>query len=754
MPNLKNYAASLGLTTASGTCVILIQNEGRMVLAFYDFTTLQSCGLIRLGDDPTNPIQALPTLTAPNPTMTVLWTGLAIQTKWSGAQSGDFAFMGNGVDDNLVFQISTMTIATEADQVRPLAPTISFVDAEQQAPADAFLQAQGVYFQALEPFFVTYQDYNTPGAPYVRARGNFVQVSVVQSNLAYFESSQSGYGTASNPFLYTVFCPNPMPTEQELVNFIIRDPHAQGLITATLTATTTVAPVLFPATYLTGGVTQFNPTDVFAGPFAGVLLTYFKKGAAEGTGAETMPGPVVSTQLFDNGRIAVTVIPDTLSPIGSSYDTVRIYVADMAAKTFGFSPESYGAFFFALEVPNAAGTYVIAPSMLSTTKVVSIESRPPPPCSMFVFADNTLLMSGNADRPMRVYNTMFSTKENLVPQGVGIYDYQDYQAGNTDDAIAALGSYRGQAVVYTKYKAYPYTTGTITRFALAIGAMNSQTVITWTNGAQYYLGRDLTIYTLTQPVTDARSDVPDFNLPFPQITNYLKQYCDPTDTVYPNGVVDSLNKEWWLWLRGTVGNMQAFVINLEQNQVTGPIDFPQFMASLFLDAGDTRVIGMDMAGNLLWMDFAQPFTLSETFNNNSALTLYPATTPVDNTLDGFGICQVYSTPQNEYVQKAQAIRFQTPWMNLNGADSKKGLYSIQFQCVEGSAGIVNITAFNDKGQSVTRTYGDVFNYTNPHKILLGISGSLVQFLMTVIVADDLPFALRSVTFTFEELGEY
>ena len=756
LTNLKNYAATLGVTSTDQGCAILIRNEGYMILAFYDFTYNQSLGSLYVGEDPENPPSGPPTFIVPNPTMQVVWKGLANQRKWNGLHSGNISLMGNGCDINLAFDNSTLTIRPQNDQVRPLEPTVSFQDADDSVAQDASLAVNGVLFQALEPDFRPETDFNpnyTGNIPYYRARGNYVQVAVVQTSVAYFSSDITGYGSASTPFVYTVYCPMTLPTEQELVNFINRDANADGIIKATLIGSGTAQVRLFPAFALSGGVTQFSPTDVFAGPYAAVALTYFKKGSLPGQGSETMASPVVTTQ-NGSGRISVTITPDTLSTTAQGYDAIRIYVADVGSQTFGLSVEEYGSFLRVLEVPNTPGTYTIAPSMLNATYPLPTEQRYVPPCNMFKFAQNKIIMSGNPNYPMRYWYTATATKENPFPEGLGIYDYADIRPQVMNDAIVALGSYRDQAVIYTKTNAYPFDVGTTARFAIRIGAVNTGCVMTWTNGAQYYVGRDLIIYTLTQPVTDAKSEVPDFNLPFPQIGNYIQQYCDASDTSYPTSIVDSLNKNWWIFLRGTIGNMQSFCVNLEQNQITGPFDFPQLMDTMTIVPGDTRFVGMDMAGNLFWMDFNQPITISETFDNTDSITLYPASTAADVNDDGYGIIQVADSPAM-FVKRAQLMRLQTGWMNLNGEPNKKSIYSVTWQTLEGSSGLVSVTAFNDRGAEVTRYYGELMAHkTRFHKVNLAVSGSVVQILITIVCADDLPCVIRNIGFEWQGFGLY
>lgn len=748
LKNLREYILMLGLQAADKGVCILLRNEGYMFLVFYDVIHQQSLGCLYAGPDPDNPPVGSPTLVLANPSMEVLWKGLAMQRRWSGIRSGTVVIMGNGYDANLVLETSApVTIRPQNDQIRPLVPLVGMVDPQENVHQDATLQAGNVLFTALEAEFQPVDD-----APYRRDYGNNVQVSVVQSGYAVFSSELSGTGTLIDPFVYTVLCPLTLPTEDQLCNFINRDPNSQGVVSAQVVGTAGVV-TLFPAAPLTGGTSQFAVEDVFAGPFAAACLTYCKKGVQPNTFSETMPSPVKTCQLSEGGRLSITIDQDT-SDYAAQYDTIRIYVADVADKAFGLSANYYGSFCFSLEVPNTPGTYVIAPSMLDKTTVLSTEARTAPPCSMFVFDEGRLIMSGNADFPMRVWFTKQATRNQLLPEGIGIFNYIDFPATVVGDAIVALGSYRGSSVAYSKHSAYPYdaTNGTTKRYAITTGALNSRTVKTWTNGAQYYLGRDYNIYTLTQPVTDARSDVPDFNLPAPQIGNYLQQYCDVRDTSFAHSVVDTLNKNWWIWLKNKAGGISGFTYQFETAQLTGPFDYPQLMCAEFLEDGDTRMVGMDMAGNLLFMDVQTLTTVGEPFDNDQAITLREPDDLSDDTLDGFGIAMINVGGPTKYVRRANVIRLQSPWLNCSNAAGMKSFYSVAWQCIQGSSGLVWVTAFNEKGQSVTRYYGDVFGRDKPPRVLLRMQGNLIQLLMTVVVGDDLPFALRNVTLEYEPMG--
>lgn len=750
MPNLLTYAPALGVTSADKGIIVLVRQSGLMFLGFYDMQNQQGLGVIYAGHDPDNPPVGIPDMDAGTPSVQLLWKGLATQRRWTGTRSSISVLMGNGFDPNLVLETTTpVTIRPANDQMRPLKPYASMIGSPDAFHQDATLQAGNVLFIALEAGFQPIAD-----PPYRRDRGNYVQVSVVQSGYNYFSSRLEGLGTLIDPFIYTVLAPLTLPTEDQLSNFIAHDANAQGLVSAQVIGSPATI-TIFPPAPLTGGVAQFAATDVFAGPYAAVCITYCKKGHQPNSFTETMPSPVQTCQMSAGGRLSVTINADQAAYI-AQYQTMRIYVADMSLATFALSPEFYSSFLLAYEVPNAPGTYFISPSMLQPGSVLSVEDRTAPPCSMFIYdaAQGRTVLSGNPDYPMRAWYLKAATQTDQAPEGLGIFSFLDFRSSVVGDQITALGYYRGQTVVYTKAGAFPFDSGSTTqRFAITTGAVNSRVVKTWTNGAQYFLGKDYNIYTLTQPVTDAKSEVPDFNLPLPQIGNYLQQYCDVSDSSFAHSVVDTLNKLWWIWLRSIEGGIIGFIINFETNQLTGPFHYPQFMSSEFTDDGDTRMVGMDLAGNLFYMDVKSLTSVGEPFTNDAPLTLY---NPMDNPgadNDGFGMALVNINGNPKYVKRANIIRLQSPWLNFGDAVGRKTFLAFAWQVIQGSTGLVWVVVFNEKGQKIVRYYGDVFNRKLPPRVLIRLQGNLLQFMLIILVGDDRPFALRNITIEFGPCGQ-
>lgn len=742
LPNLRQVAVDKALGAADGVVLFLIRNEGRMVLAFYDVANQQSLGVFYAGRDPEAVRFASPTYTIGGYSVDTIWSKLAPRRMWTGIRAAGVVIVGNGWDDNLTFECDTLTIRKMGDGIRPLVPVVAGVDASDTPPITASVTAGNVTFYALE------QGFRPIGQepPYRRERGTYVSVAVVRQDGASFRSQLDGSGTLAAPYQYTVFAPYLEAGENALVNFIARDGKAHGLVTASMNGTS-ASIRYFPMTPMAGGRSQFAADDVFAGPYEAVCMTYVRT-LADGTIQETMPSSVATTQRFEKGRVAVTVTRDTVSSLAAQYQTLRIYVADRAADGFRLYPEDYSSWKLSLEVPNIDGSYVIAPTMLAADVSANIEARPPPPCNSFIFAQNRIVMTGNPDKPRRAWFTKEISREERLPEGVGLFTWRDYPGQVIDDRTMALGSYRGEAVVFTRTTAWPLFQST-RRYNLLAGAVSSGGVATWAAGELLYLGQDGMIYSLKQPSTDASADAPDCDLALPGVDNYVAQYANLQDRCAVHSFVDPLGKAWWLWVRGVAGNMQAFQIRLDTRQLTGPFDFPQFVASTGLDEGDPRVIGCDLAGNLFVLDLDTRPTLAERFTGSAALVPRAAG---DSTagLEGFGVAELGAL----YFTKAQVMRMQTGWTNLGAPDARKVLLEVQFQVLHGSAGHVSFVVINERGDLKRRVFGEVFGHRQPHRVTVRLPGNFFQLFLLVIVADDQPFTLRSVTFGYDSLGQY
>lgn len=102
MLNLATTNSALGLTSGSGTCLLEIQNEGKVLLAFWDVANSKTLGIAYAED--TGAFSGDVTLTAGTAAVSVLATGLAANRRWYAYRFYDELWLGNGVDANLIYQ--------------------------------------------------------------------------------------------------------------------------------------------------------------------------------------------------------------------------------------------------------------------------------------------------------------------------------------------------------------------------------------------------------------------------------------------------------------------------------------------------------------------------------------------------------------------------------------------------------------------------------------------------------------------------
>lgn len=760
--NLRSVASTLGLTAQDNTCLISVRNEGISFLVFYNVADGETLGLFYTGN--TAGVNERPTLTAGTPTYTILWKYLRENARWRGYTVDDRLYMGNGLDECLVFEQSSQSLRRLGDQLRPVRPVITVITPTERIGRDAALEYNGVMWRALEPFFKPEKE-----APYKRGDGNRVSVGVVMGDQqGYYSSSLVGDGSAAAPYLYKVIIPKTGGTTDELVNFVARDGNAQGVVYCEVTNIEQIK--LFSSAQLSGAISAFDDIDIFSADDVEVALTYVR-GTSTSAGSsagriETSPSPVVSVKNATKGRIRVRVTKDT-HPSADQYSGIRIYVGAsgiqpiveptegedkqlLAIKKFvsrsAFAVTGYEGLVLALEVPNEDGTYEIAPSFL-TQKRLQAPSRPAPPVSYFAQAADRIFMTGDRTAPLRIY---FSPKAAGAEAPYESVDtYVDLPAGEPQDEITGLVEYRGRITAFTKRNAYVIDPKTFERYGLSLvsGALSHETISAWTDARMMFLSRDYGIYQLELPsLSQKASSVPFGNLVVPQSNEFFSRYVDTLDSNHAVGLADHLNELWWFWLRSKEGRQICFVYDMRTEGLCGPIDAPQIAHVTRISMDDSRIIGADLSGNLYACTTRSEFDERESILPYSATNLeyarIPASTAPTN-LEGIPIAITGSGGSQKALVNAGLMRVATPWTDLGTPNYTKAVYAIRFTTFKNSVGEVTIIVRNDKGQAISKAYGDVFGQTD-HQLLLMIPGKLFQVEFQVMYGAGLPFGIRSI----------
>lgn len=187
---------------------------------------------------------------------------------------------------------------------------------------------------------------------------------------------------------------------------------------------------------------------------------------------------------------------------------------------------------------------------------------------------------------------------------------------------------------------------------------------------------------------------------------------------------------------------------MRTNGICGPIDAPQIAHATRIDLDDSRVIGADLSGNLYACNTRNEFDEREAMLPAPAGNLEQSRVSVStapNNLEGIPIAITGTGASQKALINAGLMRLATPWTDLGAPNYTKAVYAVRFTTFKNSVGEVKITVRNDKGQAVTKLYGDTYGKTD-HQLLLMIPGKLFQVEFQVMYGAGLPFGIRSILF--------
>lgn len=763
---LPALAGTLGVGPADRTCLIEVAHpSGHCVLVAFDFSSEVALGSHAI--PASNVIEPVGSGAA----YTVLWRGLAPGVRWTFHALRGKTILGNGIDRNLIYEHATRICRRAADQIRPLAPWGGPGGSGDTVGADASIIACGALWRALEPQFLPTVEY-----PYQRALGNYVKVSVgLLSAGTSFLSSIEGRGTAGDPFHYKVACP-PGATAAGLHAFVQRDPNASGVVAIDPLASQEQRIVHFDSGTLRGGLTKFEERDVFPGPDCEIALTYWKRGEA-GEGFETMPSPVVSVRDIGGQRLAITVRKDA-HPLAGTYDAIRIYVgapstvttpdrweyqAEQWVRTEGqtssiaaFTEKGLAGLRLALEVPNADGTYIIAPSMLSGQELAD-DHRPLPPAAAFVRSYQRVWMLGHVTRPLRVVYTGHASPEASTPEGGSPRNFIDLPASSPGERGTALVEYGGYVVALTNRTAHRISPEfAVSAAPLVAGPMNDRSIVSWTDRRMLYLGADFGLYVLELPNATAEAANAPYCTPLlPMVADYLRRFCDPDRAdLWASTRADHRNHLWVIALRGRCGKMLEFHVHMPPGaapELTGPMTAGAFFSADVLPDGST--VGTDLAGNLWWQAGTLP-----TDENDLLEDLGPVPLLAENdgtvrgwALDGRAVARLRVNQANRYVLDARLTTLRTGW--IGGQDeSRRTISEVTLNTWRHAAGLAFLTIENERGARVTRFMGELYGKTYHQRQVL-LTGVSFQATLQILTGEGRRFAARSFSLEIKPTGK-
>lgn len=232
--SLTIYATivALGLNDSHKTVALRVARQGKNFLLFYNLPARQCRGFFYLGDDGTYTSGSY-NFTAGSPTWEILGTGYNNTARWYGTRFFTAIYLGNGVDDNHIAQLSrTGTVGKwrkAGSNVAPAAPVISLTTPATTSNTQAYWNVTGraggvvLTFTARAALF--------PGL----SGNNKIKVKIQQSGAGQaLLSSLSGQGTTADPYFYTLTAGTAALTNSNnaITSFVNADSKAITLLQA------------------------------------------------------------------------------------------------------------------------------------------------------------------------------------------------------------------------------------------------------------------------------------------------------------------------------------------------------------------------------------------------------------------------------------------------------------------------------------------------------------------------------------------
>lgn len=254
--SLTIYATivALGLTDADKTVALRVARQGKNFLLFYNLPARECRGFFYLGDDGTYTSGSYD-FTGGSPTWEILGTGFDNTARWYGTRFFTAIYLGNGIDDNYIAQISRTGTPGKwrksGSNVAPAAPVISLTTPATTTNTQAYWNVTGraggvvLIFTARAALF--------PGL----SGNNKIKVKIQQSGAGLaLLSSLSGQGTTADPYFYTLTAGTAAlaNSNSAIASFVNADSKAITLLQAsTATPDSTVDLGTYGPTDLAGG---------------------------------------------------------------------------------------------------------------------------------------------------------------------------------------------------------------------------------------------------------------------------------------------------------------------------------------------------------------------------------------------------------------------------------------------------------------------------------------------------------------------
>lgn len=309
------------------TVALRVARQGKNFLLFYNLPARECRGFFYMGDDGTYTSGAYD-FTAGSPTWEILGTGYDNTARWYGTRFFTAIYLGNGVDDNIIAQLSRTATPGKwrkaGSNAAPSAPVLSLAQPATTTNVQAFWDVSGrtggvtLTFTARQALF--------PGL----SGNNKIKVRIAQSGAGQaIYSRLSGQGTTADPYFYTLTAGTAaaQSSNNAIVSFVNADSKAITILKAS-----TASPEG------TADLGDYGPTDLAGGSGSGVstgftnrTVTFYSRYWDPGTdllGYEGISSPISNEVIItstSNNDIRVLVPVDSTAE-GGRFPFIRLYM--------------------------------------------------------------------------------------------------------------------------------------------------------------------------------------------------------------------------------------------------------------------------------------------------------------------------------------------------------------------------------------------------------------------------------------------
>ena len=706
-----------------------------------------------------------------NVTVTSLMGGLSAGKRVYFSRIYSEIWIGNGVDPNVIYNSSTGILRTAGTAFTPSKPLVGSV---ASLPAAAAVQplvsvavagTTTVSTTAGTPPVTTTT--TTAGATltfradsinFSGEAGHNIRVRIIASgNSVPISSTRTGAGTAASPFLYTLTLGTTaaQSSADAIVSFVANDYNATGVLVATVvTAGPDPNPTLTLAmTALAGGANQVTAGGHPATMRCTFATTLFDPGPAGQNFGYEGPASALSNEVVGTGSNDFLVTVQQKTGIDARFTKQNIWMLQYVGPVYPIAPDGPFVWRKVLTVNNANGSYRIKKDFETLELLDSAPDQGPiPPCTMFEFAGDKLWASGNAAEPYRIWLSKTKSDAEQVPEGCDITNYLDIEGKKEEPSrprITAMRKLENRVQVHSDRSITMIDADSLNRIVSRsdFGAINPACLAAWSRPEIVYLGSDGVFYMMvntqyyrSQPVATTGWPVMRKVIDIPKLVS-APEKC--------NMLADSTNNIVMVWVPVTAGgyNFAAFAMDLENNALTGPIEWPRLLSCSPVSSGDSKFIGCDYEGDLFVFNLGALF--NDQFSSNSVFTLQPSGTQPTYSSRASGLPTfTLDDGTGRWISRGMKCVFETQYLDLQTPNDRKGFYTLEWTTARFSRAIVTVILTSDDGHTKTFDCGEVYGRER-NKIAFMISGNAIKVRMEAIVGEDKPFIVRDLTIGYE-----